>query len=148
MDSNLLKQYKSLIKEFAAEERRIDILDEKIKSLTPNYEPVTDVVTKGKRGKKPLGLCVIRGNEDSTIVRHRANLRKRKAQQEFRLSEIENMIIDVEDYINNVPDSEARMMMRYFFIDDMSWTDVAAAMGNGYTADACKKKVQRILSKT
>ena len=57
------------------------------------------------------------------------------------------MILDVEEYINEIPDSETRRMMRFFFIEEKTWNEVAEAMGEGYTGEACKKKVQRELGK-
>lgn len=148
MDNGILRQYTSLKKEFADEAIRIMQMDEEIKAMSPDNKEVTDVVTKGKRGKKPLGICTIHGYEDNSIInRKRARLRERKAKQELKLSKIENMILDVEEFINNVPDSETRRMMRYFFLEDMTWNEVAKSMGNGYTGDACKKKIQRELGK-
>lgn len=147
MDKSILKQYSSLKKEFSEEEIRIREMDKEIEQMTPNYMEVSDVVTKGKRGKKPLGTCVIHGYEDSAIIRRRARLRERKAKQELRLSRIENMILDVEEFVNGITDSETRRMMRHFFIEEKTWNEVADSMGEGYTGEACKKKVQRELGK-
>lgn len=142
-----LKQYIHLCKEFEKEELRIKKMQQDLDAMVPDNKVVTDVVTKGKRGKKPLGICTIRGIDDNTIRRRRTKLRERKAKQELMLSTLENMIIDAEEYINEVPDSETRQMMRHFFIDGQEWTEVAESMGDGYTADACKKRVQRELAK-
>lgn len=148
MDKSILKQYVSLNREAQEEEKRISEMDTEIRQMSPDNEEVTDVVTKGRRGKKPLGICTIHGYEDNTAInRKRAKLRERKARQELRLARIENMILDVEEYINDVPNSETRIMMRLFFLQDKTWTEVAAYMGDGYTAEACKKKVQRELGK-
>lgn len=148
MDKSILRQCASLKREFADEEKRIQEMDAEIQTMAPVWKEVTDVVTKGKRGKKPLGICTIHGNEDNTqINRKRARLRERKAKQELRLVRIENMILDVEEYINDVPDSETRRMMRLFYIEEKTWNEVAEIMGSGYTGEACKKKVQRELGK-
>lgn len=147
MDKSILRQYTSLVKEYTDENARINAMDEEIKALQPKYKEVTDIVTKGKRGKKPLGLCKIHGYEDQAIRRKRVRLRKRKAGQELQLARIENMIIDIEEFINRIPDSETRRMMRFFYIEDQSWGEVAESMGEGYTGEACKKKVQRELDK-
>lgn len=148
MDKSILRQCASLKREYVEEEKRIQEMDAEIQAMAPVWKEVTDVVTKGKRGKKPLGICTIRGNEDNTqINRKRARLRERKAKQELRLVRIENMILDVEEYINDVPDSETRRMMRLFYIEEKTWNEVAEIMGSGYTGEACKKKVQRELGK-
>ena len=137
MDKSILKQCASLKREYVDEEKRIQAMEAEIQAMAPICKEVTDVVTKGRRGKKPLGICTIHGNEDNTqINRKRARLRERKAKQELRLARIENMILDVEEYINEIPDSEEK-----------TWNEVAEAMGEGYTGEACKKKVQRELGK-
>jgi hypothetical protein len=33
------------------------------------------------------------------------------------------MILDVEEYINEIPDSETRRMMRFFFIEEKTWNE-------------------------
>lgn len=148
MDKSILRQYTSLKKEFEDEDKRIREMDEEIRTTDPNNKEVTDVVTKGRRGKKPLGICTIHGYEDNTAInRKRARLRERKAKQELRLSRIENMILDVEEYVNDIPDSETRRIMRCFFIEGKTWNEAAQAMGEGYTGEACKKKIQRELGK-
>ena len=148
MDKSILKQCAILKREYVDEEKRIQAMEAEIQAMAPICKEVTDVVTKGRRGKKPLGICTIHGNEDNTqINRKRARLRERKAKQELRLARIENMILDVEEYINEIPDSETRRMMRFFFIEEKTWNEVAEAMGEGYTGEACKKKVQRELGK-
>lgn len=148
MDKGILKQYTNLKKEFQEEEKRISDMESEICNMAPEEKEVTDVVTKGRRGKKPLGVCTIHGFSDNTAInRRRSRLRERKARQELRLCRIENMILDVEEYINDIPDSESRRMMRYFFIEGKTWGEVALSMGNGYTAEACKKKIQRELGK-
>lgn len=148
MDKGILKQYASLKREFADEEKRIMEMDAEIQVMEPMRNEVTDIVTCGKRGKKPLGTRTIHGFEDNTAInRKRARLRERKAKQELRLSRIENMILDVEEFINEVPDSETRRMMRFFFLEEKTWNEVAELMGEGYTGEACKKKVQRELGK-
>lgn len=146
MDKDILRQYTSLRKEAEDEARRIHAMGEEIGRMLPTADEVTDRVTCGKKGNKPLGTVVIRGVGDQTkINRKRAQLRERKAKQELRLAGIERMLADVEEFINAVEDSEARRVMRFFYIEGMTWNQTAAAMGEGYSGDACKKKVQRIL---
>ena len=148
IEKDILKQYRSLKREVATEQKRIDEMDEEIDSMMPEVQEVTDTVTFGKKGKKPLGKVTISGNRDHTYInRKRVRLRVRKAKQELHLAKLENMILDVEEYINNVEDSETRMMMRGYFLEGKNWTEVAKDMGEGYSGDACKKKVQRELGK-
>lgn len=141
-----LRQLAEHYKEFNAEEKRIRELSELIESMKPNERAVTDVVTKGKKGKKPLGICKISGTRDNTAInRHRAKLRERKGKKETHLSQVESAIIDAEEYIYTLEDSEIRSILLYFCIDRLSWNEVAKEMGDGYTAEACKQKYSRFM---
>lgn len=146
MDKSILKQLASLIKEFKDEEARVQELEAEIAAMRPLDKEVTDVVTKGRRGKKPLGTCVIRGENDHTrINRKRAQLRVRKAKKELHLSQIELMVVEAEEYIYSLEESELRRILIFFCIDRKSWDEVAEAMGDGYTAEACKQKFSRFM---
>lgn len=146
MDKSILKQYSSLLKEIKDESERVQELEAEIASMRPIDKEVTDVVTKGRRGKKPLGTCVIRGENDHTrINRKRAQLRVRKAKKELHLSQLELMVADVEEYIYSLEESELRRILIFFCIERKSWDEVAEAMGDGYTAEACKQKYSRFM---
>ena len=144
MNKEILNQYVSLKKEIDDEQRRIDQMERQIRAMVPKSKQVADKVSCGKRGKKSLGNVTIRGfGDQTTINRRRAALRERKAKQELRLAKLETMVCDAEDFIDQIEDSETRRIMKYFYIDGLSWAQTADAMGDGYTGDACKKKVQR-----
>lgn len=146
MDKSILKQYSSLLKEIKDESERVQELEAEIASMRPIDKEVTDVVTKGRRGKKPLGTCVIHGENDHTrINRKRAQLRVRKAKKELHLSQLEVMVADAEEYIYSLEESELRRILIFFCIERKSWDEVAEAMGDGYTAEACKQKYSRFM---
>lgn len=145
-DKSIIRQYNSLINEIEAEGKRIDDLEKEIKLLNPKRREVSDIVTKGKRGKKPLGTYKIQGFEDyQELNRKTSLLKKRKAQKELHIAELEMMVINVEAYIYNLNDSEIRNILLYYCIDRKSWKEVAELMGEGYTAEACKKNYSRFL---
>lgn len=146
LDKNVLKQYLSIKKEIESEEVRINKLQIEIDSMKPAEKEVTDIVTKGKRGKKPLGLCIIRGNEDyQDINKKRTELRERKAKKELHVIDLEKRVIDVETYIYSLEESDLRNILLFSCIDGMNWKEVAAAMGEGYTEEACKQKFSRFM---
>ena len=146
MEKEILKQYISLINEIRDEEERIHKLEKEIDSMNPIKREVTDVVTKGKRGKKPLGTYTIRGNEDNTSInRKRRQLRERKAKKELHVVHLDDMVIDAEEYIYNMEESELRRILMFFCIDRKTWQEVAKSMGEGYTAEQCKQKFSRFM---
>lgn len=146
IDKNILRQFINLCQESENERIRIGKLEQEIDAMEPMDRCVSDVVTKGKRGKKPLGICTVHGNNDNSLInRKREKLRERKAKKELHLVQINNMIIDAEEFIYSVDDSELRRIMIYSCIEQKSWNEVAEAMGEGYTPEACKQKFSRFM---
>lgn len=146
MDKGILKQYVSIRKEIEDEEERIRELEKEIECMKPVNREVTDVVTKGKKGKKPLGICIVRGNEDNTPINKKRNkLRERKANKELHVVKLDNMVIEAEEYIYNMEESEIRRILMFFCIEKKSWKEVAKLMGEGYTEEQCKQKFSRFM---
>lgn len=52
-----------------------------------------------------------------------------------------------EEIIAGVDDAKARTIIRYRYIENMEWPDVAAKMGSGYTVDGVKKYAYRYLQR-
>ena len=56
-------------------------------------------------------------------------------------------MVEMEDYIESIPDSEVRRIIRFRYINNLSWNQVARRMGPGYMEDACRKKLNRFFEK-
>lgn len=70
-------------------------------------------------------------------------------QLESQLTEAKSSILHTEyvceAYIESVDDSTARLLMRYKYLDGMSWAQVARKLGGGNTREGVRKIVQRAL---
>ncbi len=53
--------------------------------------------------------------------------------------------IDLEMYINNIPDSFTRRIFRLRFIDGFTWNRIAVRVGGNQTGDSVRKIVKRFL---
>lgn len=53
----------------------------------------------------------------------------------------------LNQYIEQCDDSLTRQILRYRFIDCMSWGTVAVKLGGNNTADSCRMNVKRFLKK-
>ena len=56
----------------------------------------------------------------------------------------------VDDFINAIPRSDLRMMFRMYYLDDMTWIQVASGMNHSfpkrkYTDESCRKRHDRYL---
>lgn len=115
-----------------------------------NSMVVTDSVTCGKKGKKPIRTVKIQGKPTLYITKKEKALERNIA----RLEELELQLIDLtnqaEEYIDSIEKSELRTMFRLYFIDDLPYMKVALRMNEmfpnrkiKYNDENVKKRIQR-----
>ena len=79
-------------------------------------------------------------------------IKKRVAKLHILEDELQNAINEVDDFIEKVPKSDLRMMLRFRYLDDMTWAAVAMNMNDRfpkrrikYTEDSCRMRHDRYL---
>lgn len=120
----LLKQYNSILEEIQELKRDIEILEKK----EVKYE--MDKV-KGSNAEFPYqprsftieGYNVL--EEDRVIKR----ILTKKNILARRKSKCEDIKLDIEEFINTIPDSLTRRVFRYRYIDNLSWQSIAMRIG-------------------
>ena len=150
MDKKVLSEYADMKEEIKDLRRRIDADMKALDKL--NRSIVTDSVTCGKKGRKPLRTVKVQGRPVSAIERRQAALEKRlQLLEELEASLVEKQV-QVEENISKMEKSELRIMFRFYFIDDLSYPKVAMEMNKlfpkrkkKYTDENVKKKIQRYL---
>lgn len=133
MDKNILAQYCDLVEEVKDLRRRIEKLQDNINKL----EPVKDSV-KGTRRDGTIGSITISGYPVPAYYRYKNQLETRKTMLREKEKELLEMVNAVEEYITGIDDSRIRRILRYRYLDGMTWQQVAKNMGGGYTADSCR----------
>nr|DAO13101.1 MAG TPA: Protein of unknown function (DUF722) [Caudoviricetes sp.] len=115
---------------------------------------VTDSVTRGKRGKKPLGTVKITGRPTAAINMKQRLLKKRNDRLTALEAELLDLTNQAEEYIETIPKSELRIIFRLYYIDDLTWYQVALKMNQKfpkrrikYTEDNCRMRHNRFLEK-
>lgn len=120
----LLKQYNSLIKEIKELERDI----KRLEKLEPKHE--IDSV-KGsnpgfpyqERNFKISGYNILEEEKiDNRLARKEDILCRRKCK-------CEDIKLQIEEFISNIPDSLTRRVFKYRYIDDLEWLPIAMRMG-------------------
>lgn len=148
LDKTILTEYADMREEVKDLRRRIRNLESEISKLESSV--VTDSVSCGKKGKKPIRTVKITGIPRGLITKKKIVLDARRA----RLVELESELLDLmnqaEEYIDAIKKSELRMMFRFYFIDDLTYIQTAAAMNSmfpkrkiKYTDENVKKRIQR-----
>lgn len=127
MTKEVLEQYTSIRNEERDIMRRIESLNARILNMEVN-NIVSDTVTKGRHNRKPLGVVRIEGFPSREYQRKKHHLRSLKKQLALKDEELLKKMAEVEKYIEHIQDSRIRRIMRYRFLDDMSWIQIAHEM--------------------
>lgn len=152
VDKQILIEYADMKEEIKDLRRRIQEDKKALDKL--NKTVVTDSVTCGKKGKKPLRTVKIHGKPTMAIIRKQAAYKRKIAQLELLEADLLEKQTQVEEYIQQVEKSEIRMILRFYYIDDLNWIQVAHRMNRAfpkrkkvYTDDSCRCKHNRFLEK-
>ena len=147
MKKHILEQYTDLQREEKDMVRRIQSVSDKLSSMERKGYMVADSVSCGKKGKRSLGIRTIKGFPYPEYERKYASLKTYKMQLQMMDDKLLQLLTDVEEYIQAIEDSRLRRIMRYRYIDDLNWVQVAHQMGGRHTADSCRMDHNRFLSK-
>lgn len=151
----ILNQYSSLLEEREEVQNQIFVLENKISNLKDriseieNGEMVKDKVRGGDGGYQTY---VIEGiptreyqNKKTEIQTKMLLLGQRKNTLEELNHKIEAGINDVEVFIVQLDDSYIRRIVRYKFIENLSWLKVAKKLGGGNTENGVKSAFHRFM---
>ena len=114
---------------------------------------VSDTV-RGSRKDGTIGPIKITGFPLPEYDNVKAMLKKRIAKLGILEDELQEAVSAVDDYIASIPKSDLRQMFRLYYIDDLTWAQVALNMNARftkrrikYTEDNCRKRHDRFLEK-
>lgn len=136
MTKDILVQYCDLREEAKDLRRRIEKLESDIERIE-DEKCVSDSVTGGMGGTQHF---MIRGFPYPEYSRKKTKIYLNKAQLETAEAEILELVNEVEEYIQSINDSRMRRIIRYRFIDDMTWPQVAMNVGGKRTTDESVRK--------
>ena len=150
MDKNILEQYIELKEEIRDLRDRIDKDERRL--LKIKEEGVVSDTVKGTRANGTLGSIRITGYPIPEHNQVKNMIKKRVAKLHILEDELQNAINEVDDFIEKVPKSDLKMMLRFRYLDDMTWAAVAMNMNDRfpkrrikYTEDSCRMRHDRYL---
>lgn len=143
--ANMREEIKDLRRRIAEDQRRINRLQHLV---------VSDSVNCGKKGKKPIRTVKIKGFPQAEINRRIALMQKRQAKLQMMETDLIEKQLQVEEYIQTFQKSDLRIIFRLYYIDNLTWYQVALKMNQmfpkrriKYTEDSCRKRHDRFLEK-
>lgn len=152
MDRTILIEYADMKEEIKDLRRRIEKDKKALEKL--NKETTIDTVSCGKKGRKSLGTARIEG-KPRMAIEIKTNAYIKKIEQLERLeAELLEKQTQVEEYIQQIGKSELRIMLRFYYTDNLPWYKVAMQMNQmfpqrkiKYTEDNCKQRHKRYFDK-
>ena len=145
IEKHILEQYTDMQEEHKDLLRRIRRLDDQIAKMEESGYTVADSVACGKKGKKEIKTVKVEGFPHPDYERKRALLRRYKAKLKLFEEDLLEKQIEVEEYIQSIEDSRIRRIMRYRYLDNLTWQQVANRMGKHHTAEGCRSAHDRFL---
>ncbi|HIZ80616.1 MAG TPA: hypothetical protein H9722_00800 [Candidatus Mediterraneibacter pullistercoris] len=137
------EEIKDLCRRISEDQKWIDRLQRTI---------VSDSVTCGKKGKKPIRTVKIKGFPQVEIERRIELMKRRQAKLQMLETDLIKKQMQVEEYIQTIQKSELRTMFRLYYIDNLTWYQVAMRMNQifpkrriKYTEDNCRIRHNRFL---
>lgn len=153
MTKEVLIEYCELRQEAADIRRRIERDRNKLSEMQEKGYVVSDTV-KGTRRDGTIGSIKITGFPEPDYEDTKAMMKKRIAKLEIVENDLLAAVNKVDDYIEAIPKSEIRQMFRLYYLDDLTWAQVAFQMNvrypkkrMKYTEDGCRMKHNRYLEK-
>ena len=108
---------------------------------------VSDVVSGGMGG---IQHFTVEGFPIPGYTKAKNLLISRKQRLKMKEEELLELTNQAEEYINSIEKSELRMMFRFYYIDGMTWVQVAHKMNRmhpkrkiAYTEDSCRMRNAR-----
>lgn len=141
LTKDILVQYSDLTEEVKDLRRRIQKLNDQIKKIEQEGT-VKDCVKGGYGGIQHYNIEGIPYPEYS---RKKTSLYLYKAQLENAELELLEKTNEVEEYIQSIPDSRIRRILRHRFIDNLTWYQVAIRMGGKTTEESVRKEFERFM---
>lgn len=150
MDKSILAQYSCMKEEIKDIRKRIQKYTNELEHL--NKLVVSDSVTCGRKGRKPIRTVKIHGRPKAAIDRKEDALKRNIDRMKYLEAELVELTDQAEEYIESIEKSELRMMLRMYYIDDMTYIKVAEKMNLlfprrrvKFTDENVKKRIQRFL---
>ena len=145
MDKTILAQYCDMKEEIYDIRTRIKKLDK----FLENPPLVSDTV-KGTRKNGTIGPIKITGIPNTVYARKQKLRARYQHLLESKEAELLELTCQAEEYIQSIPKSELRIMFRLYYIDGLTWVQVAHRMNSmfpnrriKYTEDNCWRRNQR-----
>lgn len=149
MDKVILVQYCEMKEEIKDLRKRIQKLDKFLEN-----PPVVADIVKGTRRDGTIGPIKITGIPEPEYVRKQGIRERYRKMLKLKEAELLELTCQAEEYIESIDKAELRIMFRLYYIDGLTWVQVAHRMNAmfpkrkvPYTEDSCRMRNNRFFEK-
>ena len=149
MDQSVLVQYSEVMEEIKDLRERIRKLDRFLSD-----PPIVSDTVRGTRKDGTIGPIKITGIPVPEYQRKEKMRDQYREMLEEKEAELLELTCKAEEYIESIPKAEIRIMFRLYYIDGLTWEQVARQMNRAfpkkrisYTADSCRMRAKRFFAK-
>ena len=149
MDKEVLIQYCDMKEEIKDLRQRIVKLDKFLE-----HPPIVSDTVKGSRKDLTIGPIKITGIPNPQYIRKQALRDRYRMLLEVKEAELLELTCQVEEYIESIPKAELRIMFRLYYIDGLTWVQVAHRMNRmfpkrrmKFSEDSCRMRNARFFEK-
>ena len=141
---------KEILIEYADMKEEIKYIRQRIKKLNKEISMLTVVSDSVKGTKKDgtYGNIKVEGYPTPLFYKKREKLQSLVRLLEEKEIELLDLTTQAEEYIESIEKSELRIMFRLYYIEDLTWVQVAHRMNTmfpkrKYTEDSCWRRNER-----
>ncbi len=142
IDKEILIEYSDALARVKLLREQLQKKEDHLDRLRERGYVVADTVTKGKRGKKPLGTAVIIGYPVPESQRAARAYEKSYAILMDEEQELLELINQVEEYIAGIDKVEIRNIMTLYYVEGLNWVQVAHRMNDLYKDQIYRGKMR------
>lgn len=146
LGKELLTQYADLQAEIEDLQRRILKTESQIERIQAGGTVLDSV--RGTRLDGTIGNIRIEGFPVVSLDEKLDRLHRYRTQLYRSKKRAVDLVSEVEQYINSIEDCRMRRIIRYRFIDKLSWNAVADKMGGNNTEGSIKMAISRFIDKS
>lgn len=136
MDKGRLKQYRALKKE-------LQMLDDKLDKLYERQENVPEVMGKVTGSSNDFPYTQVRTTVRMAEPKENDAIKKLIRIKEQRREQVNDLIVEIEEFIAGIPDSETRQIFELTYLEGKKQREVAEQLG--YTKGRISQKITQYL---
>lgn len=122
MDKEKLKQYGAL-------KRELQMLDDKLDKLYERQENIPEVMGKVTGSSQDFPYTQVRTTVRMAEPKENDAIKKLIRIKEQRREQVNDLIVEIEEFIAGIPDSETRQIFELSFVEGKKQREVADAIG-------------------